>query len=256
MICHTRSSILERIPSMKELPKSSIPSLRGSSEWEYWLEKKRTDKKKDVADPDSTGAKWVFRGEAGYEAEFGAFAEAARRHCETAMQRNHGRVKIVSFGGGMMRGMLDLREKLIRFADQMNLTPQLSFVDYSLTKTLGKTGLAEAEMSSLLVDGTMKLHIGPIELRDLSDAEGADCMLSAKGGFFHALYPHHLHELVVKTSHFLAPKGKAFLEVILTGRQQEDDQMAANIQAALGPEFTVRANKAPNCYGYFLVSRS
>lgn len=236
------------------LPESTILSLKSPETFKKWHESKTRTKESYSEDALKREA-WLFNGDRSFEDEFGNLSADVLICGKKLIKQNRDVIKIVSFGGGSLRGVIELREQLMEYAQTLKSAPHIQIEDFSLTKKLGLQGLEDAGKTDLLKNGVIRLHIGPIELRGLKDAYGADIEVSAKGPFYHSHDPTQLVEIVVKAAQTLASNGKAFFETAFYGHPDLDRPMIDQVKEFLGSEFIVEARPGKNGGGFFIISR-
>jgi hypothetical protein len=210
----------------RKFPDSFIPALQNEAEFEKW---RKSDPTYRESDDDIS---WGQLGNKDFATEFTeGFGPHIWQHSVERMKQNKGKLKIVSFGGGELLALLDLRELLMNEAQREKLEPKIKIVEFSLTKKLANKSLKATGYDGLVESGELELHMGPLQVRDLGAAEGADVELSRYGPFHHEPYDQYLVELVEKAAVRLAPGGKAFFhaarsrpEQVLTGIKQALDQ--------------------------------
>lgn len=222
----------------KELP-HAIPALRDPDKLEKWIEREKMKAVKKGRPGEILKEKsrvWDKKGDRTYEVEFAPFLDTLMRACDEALLENDGSIKIVSFGGGKMEGMLTLRASLEEgWRQKTGKRAKIEIVDFSLSKALAAGGGMTQEQRDPSAWEGVTLHIGPIELRDLSDAQDASIMVSMYGPFCHA-DKRYLVQLIVKAVQRLPVHGKAFLHIrhITPGQEMRVKQ---RIEQELGKNF-------------------
>jgi hypothetical protein len=153
-------------------------------------------------------------------------------------------MKLVSFGGGKMEGMLTLRATLEEgWRQKTGQRAKVKIVDFSLSKALVTAGGMKEEDRDSSVWKDVILHIGPIEIRDLSDADEADVMVSMFGPFYHAERG-HVTQLLAKAVAHLKINGKAFFHIpYIKDGQRESVQK--RFTRAFGKNFRIKLSNPP-----------
>lgn len=227
------------------IPESFIPSLRDEASFNEWRRRNMKPAWKAGTRPLLRFENWGAEGARSMEAEFEPFLAQLLEHCTDRLQAKDGQLKIVTFGAGMLRGILELRQWLLEWARESGLQdPHISLVDFSLTKILAKEGIRREEVERLLQSGDLELHIGPLEVRSIAAADQADVMISAYGPFVHADDHIQVIELVEKAALRLAPKGKAFLQVYVGKPERDAVIIPATLRRDLGQTFIVEMKSA------------
>lgn len=189
----------------KPMPESVLPSLRNKA-----LIRGQEGGKNQVEDTDYG---WGYAGYDGYKQEIGNFfGQEVFDFCLKRLIENKGKLKIVSFGGGELISLLQLRMWLISDAEKRGINADIKIVDYALSRDLALEGLDRTGHNNLLADGSIILKPGKLEFRQIKDAEGADIMLSRRGPF-EKVEKFLETELIQKAVVKLAPGGIAYLEV-------------------------------------------
>ncbi|GEM_PF-2384466 len=199
---------------MKKYPDSFIPSLREKEKLTEWF--KHYPYSSGINLKTIDGDNWIKQGKDTFSEEI-TDQDIENKLFEFCLERlwtNMGVLVIVSFGGGFMYGMLDLRERLMKKGKELGMDQvDVRIVDYSLTKDLGRKGLEEKEKKSLLTEGYVKLNGGPLELKNIDAMPPADFMFSVLGPFFHAYSLVHTKEMIEKVASRLKKGGQAFFEI-------------------------------------------
>ncbi len=231
-----------------KLPDSTIPSLKADRAiFSQWIDAIRRSHSSIRADS------WHFAGDRGYQDEFESlFGESLLRHCSSRLQEKQN-LKIVSFGGGDMKGVLELRELL----KQQVPMADISIVEFALTK---EPAIHAFEDSLATVadyrSGKLRAHGGFLEIREIEDAHDADVMVSVNGPFFHQGSGDIVDDLVMKVSRRLAPSGRAFLHSMEAGVPGENEKRhVERIQNGLGDDFIVSSGRNEQFNGFFDIQR-
>lgn len=231
----------------KPMPESVLPSLRNKA-----LIRGQEGGKNQV---EGTDYGWGYAGYDGYKQEIGSFfGQEVFDFCLKRLIENKGKLKIVSFGGGELISLLQLRMGLINDAEKQGVEAEIKIVDYALSRELALEGLERTGNLNLLADGSIMLKPGKLELRQIKDAEGADVMLSRRGPF-EKVAAFLETELIQKAVVKLAPGGIAYLEVknIKAGGEKI-------IADKLGNNFTVipvikTGQRISECGCYYKITR-
>ncbi|MBU1167523.1 hypothetical protein KKC60_03915 [Patescibacteria group bacterium] len=180
------------------------------------------------------------------------FGQSLLERSQDVLLNNNGRVKIVSFGGGELKGVFELKQILENKAKELNLPSEITIADYSLTKDPGQKGARESGLQHQ-IGSSVRLRGGFLEIIDIEDAKDADVMISTKGPFEKSGIELN-HALAKKVALKLAPGGRTFLEAALIGIPEEED-FSKKLSANLGNEFEVSCGRNDQFAGYIEISR-
>lgn len=229
------------------LPETTIPSLKNREAFAAWLQSIRASNSALQADV------WIYSGDRGYKKELESlFGQQLFDHCKKILERKR-KLKMVSFGGAQLQGVLELRKMLE--ADQEEKV-DIQIVDFSLTREAGESGAAAQGSEDDLRSGAILLRSGLLQIRDIEDAEGADVMISTHGPFVYESDERRLPELVEKVGRKLAPGGRAFLETLPLGvPTPKGESLVRAAQDALGDDFIVSSGHNDQHAGFFDILR-
>ena len=235
--------------NLESLPDTAIPALRNPSIYEAW--KREQDNNSGFVVDD-----WSHTGDIGYSEEIERlFGADVLDHCVKKLRDNNGELKIVSFGGGKLKGVVEMKNKLEKICKRMGLEPTVTIVDYALKSELAKSGLKEMGQEDLLASGVVKLHEGCLEIVNISDAENADVMISREGPFMHCPIDDVLYDLLAKVAPRLSKGSKAFLELMKIDRGQEREKVIARVSQSLGSNFIVDMDHNEEYTSYIIIWR-
>lgn len=231
---------------MVKSPDSFIPSMQGKSpeELRQWMKGRGPYGGHQTRKQEGN---WITKGQYGYEAEIeNNFGPEFFQFASVRMLANNGQLKVVSFGGGKLFSLVELYEKLKKVAEENELEAKIEIVDYSITTDLAKKvdEKDNQELVSLrnvmIESGIIRVHPGLLEVREVSDADAADIMVSRQGPFYHSDSMQGTREMIKKVVARLAPGGKAYFDTSLSECIDDDSGLdLERFKKFLGSDFKI-----------------